>query len=374
METIDSQAETAGLDTASWTPFLTLGSLREWEARKKRWTIFQLLEGFRYVDSTLKRDRFFALLGIASDGHLEGFEPDYVSPLEAVIRKFAKALVDHLAPRGEAIKVLYRAGLSSQPDRFPSWVPDWTTEKPSSLYDPLDRSDDAHDASDGRPEHIQCNSEDELSVKGYIIDTVRHVSTWANGPQSHQSYFSEIDKMIDVHCPSHSGKGASGLEWKVPIAGTRHPEIAVSTHTDLYASYQAFRRLITEPQHDTEEHQRATGDEPSPGAPVATSTSQDAQTTSVDASFQYVSLLNDKVLGWRFLITEKKTMCGIAPENVQSGDMVAIFCGGAVPFVVRKSETVPGAYRLVGECYIHENMRGEALEDAGVVETMIRLH
>ena len=52
-----------------------------------------LLENFRYAESTLSRDRLFALLGLASDGNEPAFEPDYNSPLEQIVLKFAQVFV-----------------------------------------------------------------------------------------------------------------------------------------------------------------------------------------------------------------------------------------------------------------------------------------
>jgi len=53
---------------------------------------------------------------------------------------------------------------------------------------------------------------------------------------------------------------------------------------------------------------------------------------------------------------------------------VTIISGGRVPFLVRKSETVSGSHRLVGECYIHGIMNGEGLNLKDVVKADIRLY
>jgi hypothetical protein len=135
MEIIDREVQMSEDDSShlksSWEPFLALAAQREWEARHYRWTLMMLLENFRYAESTLSRDRLFALLGLASDGNEAEFEPDYNSPLEDVVLKFARVFVR----QGRGMQMLYRAGLSHQSDRFPSWIPDWTLKRASSLYD-----------------------------------------------------------------------------------------------------------------------------------------------------------------------------------------------------------------------------------------------
>jgi hypothetical protein len=52
--------------------------------------LLYLLEKFGYAESTLSRDRLFALLGFAEDGDNPVFQPDYTMPFEAVIRKLTK--------------------------------------------------------------------------------------------------------------------------------------------------------------------------------------------------------------------------------------------------------------------------------------------
>lgn len=61
------------------------------------------------------------------------------------------------------------------------------------------------------------------------------------------------------------------------------------------------------------------------------------------------------------------------PHDSKVGDRICIFKGGSVPFVVR--ENVSGYYQLVGECYIHGIMDGEAMEreDLNTLEQDFRI-
>jgi hypothetical protein len=52
---------------------------------------------------------------------------------------------------------------------------------------------------------------------------------------------------------------------------------------------------------------------------------------------------------------------GLTPPKVQVDDLVCIFIGASTLFVVREMED--GYFRLVGECYIHGLMAGEAMDD-----------
>ena len=55
----------------------------------------------------------------------------------------------------------------------------------------------------------------------------------------------------------------------------------------------------------------------------------------------------------------KQGRLGLAPRATLQGDLIAIFMGADVPFVLRATGTE--GYELLGECYIHGIMNGEAL-------------
>jgi hypothetical protein len=43
-----------------------------------------------------------------------------------------------------------------------------------------------------------------------------------------------------------------------------------------------------------------------------------------------------------------------------SGDRIALFKGGMVPLIIREEGT---RWRLIGDCYIHGMMKGEAFQE-----------
>jgi hypothetical protein len=47
--------------------------------------------------------------------------------------------------------------------------------------------------------------------------------------------------------------------------------------------------------------------------------------------------------------------------HVEVGDEIVVLYGGRVPFVIRKNTERPGHSLMVGECYIHKVMNGEAI-------------
>ena len=50
----------------------------------------------------------------------------------------------------------------------------------------------------------------------------------------------------------------------------------------------------------------------------------------------------------------------LGPKVMEKGDVVCVLFGGKMPFVLRPWND--GKFLLVGECYVHGFMQGEALE------------
>jgi hypothetical protein len=373
MEMIDREFQLADDDysrlKSSWEPFLALAAQREWEARQYRWTLLMLLEHFRYAESTLSRDRFFALLGLASDGDEPDFEPDYDSPLEAVVLKFARVFVH----QGRGMQLLYRAGLGYQSHRFPSWIPDWTVNRSSSLHDPTD-SGTSFAASGPQQSKITCIPDtDELLVEGYEVDEILRISESSNVEDQWETYFEELDSMIDSATLAPVRHLPEDLKWKVPIAGVLWPKEAVPGGLDLRSSYTAFRNYLHSKQKGKAQENGNSVDD----CPVSTDYAMLLERLAADSNKRqaasYIAALQGTLHGWRFIVTAKGYV-GVVPNMAQVGDMVVILKGGRVPFAFKKSEERDGAFRLIGECYIHCLMNGEGLGLPGVVERDFRLH
>jgi hypothetical protein len=320
---------------ASWEPFMKLGVQREWEARQHRWCLITLLEHFRHAESTLSRDRFFTLVGLASDGNDTDFEPDYESSFHDIVLRFAYAFVR----QGRGIQLLYRAGITpaEHKSKFPSWIPDWTVQRPVGLHDSSD-SEFTFSACGPSSPHVTLGPmPNDLSVDGYNMDVILAITTTSNTESEWEEYFVEVDEMIDQAMLSDTLGPKEHLKWKVPVAA------APFTSRE---SYKAFREYIADPLN------------------VPTNDGD------YNAHKSYGECLQGTLTGWKFVIT-KRGFAGVVPNLSQVDDVVAIMKGGCVPFVLRESGE---KWRLVGECYVHGIMKGEGLWLPGVKEDTFCLH
>jgi hypothetical protein len=70
----------------------------------------------------------------------------------------------------------------------------------------------------------------------------------------------------------------------------------------------------------------------------------------------------------------RRGYAGIVPTITQVGDLVCIFHGSSMPFILRKSEEREGLYRLIGQSYINGMMHEEPLSFKGVEELDVRVY
>jgi hypothetical protein len=82
----------------------------------------------------------------------------------------------------------------------------------------------------------------------------------------------------------------------------------------------------------------------------------------------YYSTLNTVANNRRPFKSDKGHL-GLAPESAEIGDIVCIFHGAVVPFVLRPE--ADGRYRLLGEAYVHGIMDGEFMSTAHSTENFI---
>lgn len=369
MQVVDRQLQLDDYDTtqlrSSWQPFISLAEQREWEARDHRWALVMLLEHFRNTESTLCRDRLFALLGLACDGDELEFEPDYESSFGHVLLRYAHGFVR----QGRGMQMLYRAGLDRKSDRFPSWIPNWTVPRASSLHDMIQSGYEFLASGPQEPVITVATDSDALMVRGYIVDVIESISASSNDEDNLSQYLDEVDTMVETAVLTPLRESREDLKWQVPIAGALYGKTAPFGDVDMKSSYRVLRKAVKTKLEAKKKRTRKAASWQS--RPIAAG--QRTSSHFPDQCGAYLAALHGTVHGWRFVITGHGFV-GTVPKSAEADDVVAILKGGHVPFILRESSTRPGAFRLVGECYIHGMMNGEALSLPQVTEEEFQLH
>jgi hypothetical protein len=83
---------------------------------------------------------------------------------------------------------------------------------------------------------------------------------------------------------------------------------------------------------------------------------------------RFVQALAQSASGRRYCVTSNGDV-GLVPRFTRVGDIICIFAGLYVPFVIRPIASIQGqsqTYALVGESYIHGMMKSEELELSNV--------
>jgi hypothetical protein len=88
----------------------------------------------------------------------------------------------------------------------------------------------------------------------------------------------------------------------------------------------------------------------------------------------YDSCLGGLIGNRKLCLTDGRYL-GWVPLTTEEGDVIAIFKGAKLPFVLRP---VPGStdrsFTFIGECYIHGIMYGEAIEKGDLEQQTFRIH
>ena len=316
-----------------------------------------LVQG-RGAQATNPRDKVFAIMGMTSDV----IYPRYSDPiidiyieaaLKAVTPPFGIDLlccVDHLHPT------------PSQP----SWVPDWATPRQTASLGYNALHHDVYRASKKPYWEMQWRTEitekgAALAVVGVIVDTITGVGMISGEPDlkdllipgSPTSRFvlEGIDLANEACHPSSSSKSTIfGTFWQTLVAGK-----ASSNYVKAPDEYSSIFALLFD---------SATGRSPSfPDQPTDSRkrrlTLENLKVRKPARTYRDMQVAMKSASKNRRLGVTEKGDLGLYPRGANFGDQVCVFIGACVPFVIRKLGG-GNEYQLVGECYVHDIMDGEA--------------
>ncbi|KAJ4347159.1 uncharacterized protein N0V89_011097 [Didymosphaeria variabile] len=96
--------------------------------------------------------------------------------------------------------------------------------------------------------------------------------------------------------------------------------------------------------------------------------STDSPGLAKPADFQ---LVINEYCSKRNFVRSEKGYFGLAPSLAMKGDLIAVFAHAALPYIIRPVSE--GDYKLIGHCYVHGIMNGEAFETLSLPITEINL-
>jgi hypothetical protein len=303
----------------------------------------------RYFQATDPRDRIFALSGICTDWP-PSLRPDYTKTTEQVFLSAANYFLS--LPNPLRMLPLAGTGFARSLPNLPSWVPDFNSNPITEPITIESYRPTRNRASGDCTARFRVNTP-YLHVAGVQVDSLRSVGL-------HRSTDFGTAPLIDglamaalsIACHNEARLLLDFAPDDAPYAACPGQTIAEAywrtligdrtfTERPAPAVYGEYFRLQQNPnvQLDDPAHNLA------------------AKWGGAAAAFGVAE--GNCAIGRRFCVTAKGFM-GMVPPGARVGDLVCIFLGAQVPFLLRMVEAE--RFELVGEAYFH-GMMGEEVRD-----------
>ncbi|KAI0160696.1 heterokaryon incompatibility protein-domain-containing protein [Xylariaceae sp. FL1272] len=323
-------------------------------------SLARLLTSARNSKASDPRDKVFGLLGMAILHDRVPLDINYTLPVRDVYTQVAQYLFN--APQSNPIEFLLAVqGVSEDSNKFylPSWVPNWnigwlTNRHPKhQVHAANSRRTEAevfwnHDCDAkisqfrwGRSLSRHC-----LRVKGAQILTVRQMASFVD----YQAQWDMLYFLPQQHYPMTATSYFDMYHQKL-----RNPD---EPEHFFLSSLRDPKRRFWSCQSYTEHgiHRDS-----------ITDTAWSPEELKARLSFKRLSgklqlkTQTRSIQIHRQLFVSTNGFMGAVPLDTQMDDLIVVFFGASVPFVVRR--VYGDHYQFMGECYVLGVMEGEAMED-----------
>jgi hypothetical protein len=320
-------------------------------ALEQQMELLDLLERFRYCEATDPRDKIYAILGMASDIDPGDINIDYTLPVQQVYKDIVRLFLS----KHKSLDILGAIMQQNSPFQslLPSWVPDWSFSTihvdeqsfPRKLVsrDSGGSVSKAYFASGNTVVSTDRISDmDSLVLKGSLFDTLDDLYTPAVGFDIDSSAFNTAQQHNTV-IQEWDEKALQATGFLDPYTNTcgRKEAFWRTLVADMIGDSRATEEPLAEEMFDVWSGRAEAPD-------GARSFTEPFVSAVVRASHN------------RRLCTTSRGYMVLAPTAAMQGDLVCVLLGGQTPFILRPDN---GKLHLVGACYVHGIMFGEAMED-----------
>ncbi|KAE8454256.1 hypothetical protein EG329_005181 [Mollisiaceae sp. DMI_Dod_QoI] len=387
-----SGMELSSPNARSIISFSTLASMKLSEKFPLSELLIIYIGGEYGLQATDPRDKVFALLNMAKDATRLGLKADYSQNCKSVYTNTVRALIED----GD-FDTLFMCEMDeklskpSSPDlALPTWVPNFAA-LPTTTHFGHKTYYSACGSSKHSANFLSQDGRECLLLDGFQIDTlldrslsldevyIKHggdrVREEIRRTQSmpHKTlYLSdglmekasiggqmywEFENMFKSHGMSERELSSSGAHWKVPIVDHQLQENGPAGYGDD-PSTVVWKRACQE----TYDSYRALR-----GWSQAPANCDDKTKWFEEQSLIYVRSMSKLDYLYRGFLTYAHHYVGLGPNAIKAGDIVVIFLGVKVPYILRKARH--HSYQIVGPCYVHGVMEGELMDTKPHIET-----
>ena len=324
-------------------------------------SLLSLLINSRSNGATDPRDKVYALLALANDDVSRGVQPDY-SPENTVAKAYAAVAQSYIA-LGFGPELLYHAGNDHLITDLPSWVPDWSHQTRSTFNHKL------YNCSGSSVPSVRAIGLQKLQIRGAVIDSIaytgfacRYYSTDPSLDRLMVQRDESEDSLPPVKTDHHmrqvvyaTGKMfcenlCSSDLYTEPLDLVLGRTLAADCTRSGHRSDAAFLESWTayRDYNDQSLQMEEMSKKIEPG-------SEDNKL--FQKAWSYEAAMQEVHKGRRICAT-KGGYFGIAPYDTEKEDVLVIFEGFAMPFVLRQKGE---EYVLIGDAYVHGMMDGELI-------------
>jgi hypothetical protein len=310
--------------------------------------VITILAHGRLCFNSDERDSIYGFLGLMSENIACKIRPDYNMSVADVFQDAATQLT---VCSQSLILFSLTQYTTVKNSRTPTWVPNWHALKGLEAIEWSNRArrltqHDYFSVCAERTMKFEDVGRGLLKLSGTKLD---HVQTKGSVGSPSDSTLEDVLKQhrewrllcgLDIHdrsCYIGGGK-ASDAYWRTLI-------------NDIYIGIGELRRRCQTKDHRA--HLEWLHE-------LENSTSSYWES---DLANSFHISFTEACIGRRFFVT-KKGYFGIGPAELEEGDEIYIIAGGKHPFVLRPlPEPQSYTFELVGDCYVHGIMDGEAVSD-----------
>ena len=347
--------------------FFNMVNIRNGILLQKPKPFSKCLRHARDFEATDPRDKAYGLLGLVPC--VDDFDFKVIYSDEETLENVYVRLAQALVKSGDAYNVLLSAGSKTSLLDLPSWVPDWSCDQKQAQFSLLrdeGRKSIYHAGGAEKLSATVLQNSRELAVRGSLFDNVLFLSdTYHSSPPKKGEGMKSV-----MHWEARSRTLTSNLSsypTGEPIHDVyRRVLVANKDNLDNEASpsyVENYERMLR--MFQIEEQTRSFAE----GKPSFDFDEEELM--SVSKSLMEYAIPMSACIGERRLCVTRKGYIGLVPDNATEGDVICIFPGAEVPFVLRKHDDY---HELLGDCYVHGIMTGEALgmEGSRIQEIILR--
>ncbi|PMD14705.1 HET-domain-containing protein [Hyaloscypha hepaticicola] len=339
--------------------------------------LIELLYYSAKSDSTLAKDKIFALLGMADTAAQSALSGMYRRKVQDIF----VAATCFLFSQRDPLRVLYHAGIGhprKTPD-LPSWAVDWSSPSGSrNFWRPPDFL--PYRASGANVLQLSVHSTLPLiEIRGQCIDEMgeRYGRVWYDvamdetssllekaknrmlAQQDAISIVNSLESTAGLYC---NGQSREEALWRTLIGDRGYGTRPAPAH--YRESYEASQRIFAGARGTilSEEVSNNILHETYPGIPLEHLPAK-VQADDVTAR-KFHTGMGEGLHQRKFAVSKKEGYFMLVPELAKPGDLICVFVGAQTPFLVRHvggNGMGDQRYELVGECYVHGIMDGEVV-------------